>query len=205
MARLSLAITAVAAFLAAGFAAPTGTGKTAVVSLPFSRVKSSPNWKQAVTADKSRAAHFGKTSKVVKASASVTATNEEFSYVTSVTVGTQTFSLIVDTGKYTLNQLDYLHHNLTPRVEQAHPIPGLVLEPNMCLDPPPRTLVTPSPYPMEAVPSPERSTPIPLLWDHSLLPPNPSVMLHPQLDSQVLMALLVSGMYVDAIHIWNPC
>ncbi|GAB5592013.1 hypothetical protein Unana1_06913 [Umbelopsis nana] len=87
MARLSLAITAVAAFLAAGFAAPTGTGKTAVVSLPFSRIKSSPNWKQAVTADKSRAAHFGKTSKVVKASASVTATNEEFSYVTSVKVG----------------------------------------------------------------------------------------------------------------------
>lgn len=99
MARISLAITVVVAFLATGFAAPANNGKTAVVSLPFSRVKATPNWKQAVTADKSRVSHFANKTKLSQLSASVTATNEDFSYVTSVKVGTQTFSLIVDTGK----------------------------------------------------------------------------------------------------------
>ncbi|GAB5586440.1 hypothetical protein Unana1_01340 [Umbelopsis nana] len=100
MARLTIAITLAAAFLASGFAAPTApaTPGKAAVSIPFSRFKSSPNWKQAVTADKSRARHFGNQSKTVQASSSFPAVNEEFSYVADVTVGTQTFSLIIDTG-----------------------------------------------------------------------------------------------------------
>ncbi|CAO3668781.1 unnamed protein product [Umbelopsis vinacea] len=78
MARISLAITVVVAFLATGFAAPANNGKTAVVSLPFSRVKATPNWKQAVTADKSRVSHFANKTKLSQLSASVTATNEDF-------------------------------------------------------------------------------------------------------------------------------
>ncbi|CAO3695755.1 unnamed protein product [Umbelopsis ramanniana] len=98
MVRLSLAIALAAAVIGVS-AAPTGN--TAVVSLPFSRTVSAPNWKQAVTADKNRASRFGgksKASELAAASASVTAENVDFSYVTSVKVGTQTFSLIVDTG-----------------------------------------------------------------------------------------------------------
>jgi hypothetical protein len=98
MARLTLAITLATALIASGFAAPATNGKAAI-SIPFSRFKSSPNWKQAVTADKSRARHFGNSSKTVQASSSFPAVNEEFSYVADVTVGTQTFSLIIDTGK----------------------------------------------------------------------------------------------------------
>lgn len=103
MVRLSLAIALAAAVIGVS-AAPTGN--TAVVSLPFSRTVSAPNWKQAVTADKNRASRFGgksKASELAAASASVTAENVDFSYVTSVKVGTQTFSLIVDTGKYILS------------------------------------------------------------------------------------------------------
>ncbi|KAI8579385.1 hypothetical protein K450DRAFT_241870 [Umbelopsis ramanniana AG] len=100
MVRLSLAIALAVAVFGVS-AAPTGSGKATVVSLPFSRAISSPNWKQAITADKSRASRFGgksKTAELAVASSSVTAENVDFSYVASVKVGTQTFSLIVDTG-----------------------------------------------------------------------------------------------------------
>lgn len=101
MVRLSLAIALAAAVIGVS-AAPTGS-TAAVVSLPFSRTVSTPNWKQAVTADKNRAARFGgksKASELAASAVSVSAENVDFSYVTSVKVGTQTFSLIVDTGKY---------------------------------------------------------------------------------------------------------
>jgi hypothetical protein len=103
MVRLSLAIALATALFGVSSAAPTGSTKAIVVSLPFSRATSAPNWKQAITADKNRASRFSGTSKnaeLAVAATSVSAENVDFSYVTNVEVGTQTFSLIVDTGKY---------------------------------------------------------------------------------------------------------
>ncbi|KAJ2960292.1 hypothetical protein NQZ79_g4322 [Umbelopsis isabellina] len=97
MVRLSLAIALFATFLATGMAAPANPGKSAQV-IPFARLNSSPNWKQAVASDKARIAHFGTKSKLNVDSSSVSVENEDFSYVASVGVGSQTFSLIVDTG-----------------------------------------------------------------------------------------------------------
>lgn len=97
MVRLSLAIALVTTFLATGMAAPANPGKSAQV-IPFARAKSTPNWKQAVSSDKARIAHFVNKSKVNVDSSSVGVENEDFSYVASVGVGSQTFSLIVDTG-----------------------------------------------------------------------------------------------------------
>ncbi|KAH8557088.1 family A1 protease [Umbelopsis sp. PMI_123] len=101
MVRLSLAIALATALFGVSSAAPTGSTKAIVVSLPFSRATSAPNWKQAITADKNRASRFSGTSKnaeLAVAATSVSAENVDFSYVTNVEVGTQTFSLIVDTG-----------------------------------------------------------------------------------------------------------
>lgn len=133
MARLTIAITLAAAFLASGFAAPTApaTPGKAAVSIPFSRFKSSPNWKQAVTADKSRARHFGNQSKTVQASSSFPAVNEEFSYVADVTVGTQTFSLVIDTGKWSLRCMTainvkttscagFISHHMSSKAKYRH-------------------------------------------------------------------------------------
>ncbi|KAM3583976.1 hypothetical protein VKS41_003942 [Umbelopsis sp. WA50703] len=102
MARLAVAIALAAALFGTGIAAPANAGKAAV-SIPFTRYKASPNWKEAVTADKTRALHLTNKSKAntdaaVSDAASFPAINEDFSYISQVTVGTQTFDLIVDTG-----------------------------------------------------------------------------------------------------------
>jgi hypothetical protein len=192
MVRLSLAIALAAAVFGVS-AAPTGSGKAVVVSLPFSRAISSPNWKQAVTADKNRAARFGGKSKTVElavASSSVTAENVDFSYVTNVKVGTQTFSLIVDTGKYSCVLLFFISLNSSNHHKQVPLTHGLVLAPSTYQDPRLRTLVIPCLSAMEVARSLERNTLIPLLWVLWSSLVNPLVMLHLLLDSLVLMASL---------------
>lgn len=98
MARLAVAIALAAALFGTGIAAPANAGQAAI-SIPFSRYKASPNWKQAITSDKSRALHLTNKSKTQSDAASFPAINEDFSYISQVTVGTQSFNLIVDTGK----------------------------------------------------------------------------------------------------------
>jgi hypothetical protein len=116
MARLAVAIALAAALFGTGIAAPANAGKAAV-SIPFTRYKASPNWKEAVTADKTRALHLTNKSKAntdaaVSDAASFPAINEDFSYISQVTVGTQTFDLIVDTGKSLRKDVRVLHDHL---------------------------------------------------------------------------------------------
>ncbi|KAI8065613.1 aspartic proteinase [Gongronella butleri] len=98
MVRLSLTFVA-AAFIASSLAAPTRTGGT--VTLSFSRANSDPDWSKALSHDKARAHHFthhSKTNNLAARATSFPSTNEDFSYVSAVKVGSQTFNLIVDTG-----------------------------------------------------------------------------------------------------------
>jgi predicted aspartyl protease len=94
MVRIALGTTFVLSLVAAAFASPIQERTSALVKVPLTK-KESNNIKAVVASDKARIAK-------ASGSGSGSITNEAVSYIAAVTVGTQSFNLIVDTGSSNL-------------------------------------------------------------------------------------------------------